>query len=297
MINQLTKRNIMKNLISRTALCGIMLVTSGDAKAPVPFVDGGVPRAEVFHSNMMLASSVVWDAGLIMDWCPLPEKETADTFAVVVPKKISSQTSSKKSMKAEPKSSFETHKSLITFDKDSLELYELAINFIKFHEGYCPSVYHCVAGYPTIGYGHVVQPYDKFPERVSRDFADRLVRRDFDKSIKSALKYSPHLKGHQLIAVAHFCFAKGPGRYQNSRLRKIIDSGGDPSDEFMKWCKYHTPEGELVTSQYCRKIREWEVIMYNAGFTAEPANEPIPEIPEKPIEILDTIPNIYISEI
>ncbi len=297
MINQLTKRNIMKNLISRTALCGIMLVSSGNSDTALESME--VPQPVAYNlclTDWSIANDSHWINDMYAQRYPAPvwPEETIAVVVEVANKSLTPKAKPESGIQAADKAcDFESFKAIIEAGQDYDELYEQAISFIKFHEGFCPSVYHCVAGYPTIGYGHVVQPGDNFPERISRDFADKLVRRDFDKSIKSALKYSPHLKGHQLIAVAHFCFAKGPGRYQNSNLRKIIERGDDPSSEFLKWCKYHTPEGELVTSQYCRRIREWEVRMYNAGV----AEEHIPEIPEKPIEILDTIPNVYISEI
>lgn len=144
------------------------------------------------------------------------------------------------------------------------ELYELAISFIKFHEGFAGGkAYYCAAGYKTIGYGHVVKPTEIFPERITLAEADRLLRRDFDFSIRCAQKYSPQLKGAQLLAVAHFCFAKGPGNYESSTLRKLINQGIDPTDEFRKWCKYRTPQGVMVKSRYSLNIREWEICMYN----------------------------------
>ncbi len=283
----------MKNLISRTALCGIMLVSSGNKPA---LESTEVPPSVTYNlclTDWSIANDSHWINDMYAQKYPMPvwPEETIAEVVEVANKSVTAKAKPEPGIQAVDKAhDFESFKSLIVAGQDYDELYEQAISFIKFHEGFCPSVYHCVAGYPTIGYGHVVQPGDNFPERISRDFADKLVRRDFDKSIKSALKYSPNLKGHQLIAVAHFCFAKGPGRYQNSNLRKIIERGDDPSSEFLKWCKYHTPEGELVTSQYCRRIREWEVKMFQCGM------QPI-TLPEPEFEILDSIPVNYISEI
>lgn len=287
----------MKNLITRTALCGVMLVGPVSKPAPESYqVSVSVPY-ELSITDLSIANNPYWINDMYAQKYPAPVWPPLADETLPAAK-------SKGGVLAKPEAgiskqalSFDTFNDLIAGDMEYSELYEQAISFIKFHEGFCPSVYKCVAGYPTIGYGHVVRPGDKFPERISRDFADRMLRRDFDKSIKTALKYSPQLTGHKLIAVAHFCFAKGPGRYKKSRLRRIIESGGDPSAEFMKWCKYHTPEGVLVTSSYCRKIREWEVRMYNAGLSADGADSQSPPVSEQPVEILDTIPHIYISEI
>lgn len=164
----------------------------------------------------------------------------------------------------ELRSDFEYHRSLITNDKSYQELYEQLINFIKFHEGFCQTSYACPAGYLTIGYGHVIQTGESFPDTITKAYADSLLRKDLNSSIKMAERLSPQLKGTKLLAIAHFCFAKGPGNYERSTLRKLINSNQDPTEEFRKWCKYKSAKtGEIVTSQYSLNIREYEIKLYN----------------------------------
>jgi len=139
----------------------------------------------------------------------------------------------------------------------------------------------------------VVKPNEKFPERITMAEADRLLRRDFDFSIKSALKYSPQLEGAQLLAVAHFCFAKGPGNYESSTLRKLINQGADPTAEFRKWCRYRNTSGVMVRSQYSLNIREWEICMFNSRKIPEPQDIER----EMPVIVMDSIDVNYISEI
>ena len=142
-------------------------------------------------------------------------------------------------------------------------LYEKTIAFIKKHEGFAGGKpYHCVAGYLTIGYGHVIKPHERFDGRISRSQADLLLRKDFNKCIALAEKHSENLSYNRLLAVAHFIYAKGIGRYLRSGLKKKIDNNEDPESEFLKWCKYHTPEGKVVNSKYSLKIRKWEISMF-----------------------------------
>ena len=54
------------------------------------------------------------------------------------------------------------------------------INLIKRFEGFSSSIYICPAGYPTIGYGHVVRDTDKqrFDEGIDKDEGEMLLRQD-----------------------------------------------------------------------------------------------------------------------
>ena len=146
------------------------------------------------------------------------------------------------------------------------DVYEQTIAFIKKHEGFAGGkAYVCVAGYKTIGYGHVIKSNEHFKDdRITKQEADRLLRHDLNKCIALARKYSSGLNDCQLMAVAHFIFAKGIGSYLKSQLKVKIDNGECPDEEFRKWCKYHKPDGTLVTSQYSLNIRKWEIAMFNS---------------------------------
>lgn len=146
------------------------------------------------------------------------------------------------------------------------DVFEQTIAFIKKHEGFAGGkAYYCAAGYKTIGYGHVVKSNEHFKDdRITRQEADRLLRSDLSKCIVLARKHTSGLTEHQLMAVAHFIFAKGIGSYLKSQLKVKIDNGESPDEEFRKWCKYHKPDGTLVTSQYSLNIRKWEIEMFNS---------------------------------
>lgn len=142
--------------------------------------------------------------------------------------------------------------------------YKEAIKYIKDHEGFANGkMYKCVAGYSTIGYGHVVLPEDTFvSETISRETADRLVREDFDKAVRAAERET-NLTGYKKIAVAHFIFAKGIGNFNRSNFKKLVLAGEPVADELKKWCKYKNSKGVYVRSEYSYNIRLWEIEMYN----------------------------------
>ena len=141
--------------------------------------------------------------------------------------------------------------------------YEEAIEFIKKHEGYANGqIYYDAAGHRTIGYGHKIKSGEEFPEKISKQEAENLLKKDFDKAIWYAEKET-NLKGYKKIAIAHFIYARGIGNFLRSNLRKKIVTGEPIKEELMRWIYYRSVSGELVESEYIKKIRLWEVGMYN----------------------------------
>jgi GH24 family phage-related lysozyme (muramidase) len=57
---------------------------------------------------------------------------------------------------------------------------DAGLALIKRFESFSPTVYVCPAGYPTVGYGHVVldEERDRFASGIRGDEAEDLLRRD-----------------------------------------------------------------------------------------------------------------------
>lgn len=142
------------------------------------------------------------------------------------------------------------------------KLYDHTIEYIMQHEGFANGrMYNCVAGLPTIGYGHVVQPGEVFPDRITKEKAEQILHADF----AEALRLTDHLhelKGAQRLAVAHFIFSLGYGKYRKSDLRKHIDAGLPVDSIWLQYSHYTTPAGVTVKSEYAQKIRKWELLMF-----------------------------------
>jgi GH24 family phage-related lysozyme (muramidase) len=143
--------------------------------------------------------------------------------------------------------------------------YEAAIDFIKLHEGFANGrAYRCVSGKLTIGYGHVIQAGERFPEQISERFADCLLRADFRVSFATADKLYPEIRGSRKIVLAHFVYSKGIGSLLKSGLRKKIDNGGSVDEEFAKWCYYtDCKTGKKVYSKMAASIQKWENAMWH----------------------------------
>ena len=53
-----------------------------------------------------------------------------------------------------------------------------AVGVIKHFEGYSPVIYEDAAGYPTIGFGHLIKPGEKIDEPLLGDAAENLFQQD-----------------------------------------------------------------------------------------------------------------------
>ncbi|MFN5609540.1 MAG: lysozyme, partial [Holosporales bacterium] len=80
---------------------------------------------------------------------------------------------------------------------------------IKQFEGFSATVYICPAGYPTIGYGHVVklQERGKFSNGITPEQAEALIRQDVQAAEHAVLRLiAVPLKDGQFDALVSFTF-------------------------------------------------------------------------------------------
>lgn len=146
-------------------------------------------------------------------------------------------------------------------------VYNNLIEDIKNHEGLKLHKYICPAGYPTIGYGHLIKENESFPELITIEFADSLLRSDLNKAIELVKNISPILTKPEnelkLLAISHFVFAKGIGNYLSSDLKVLVDNQQSINEEIVKWCYYTKPNGSKVKNEKMYKNREMELSIYN----------------------------------
>lgn len=114
------------------------------------------------------------------------------------------------------------------------------LGLIKQFEGFSPTIYLCPAGYPTIGFGHVVLlgEQSRFDGGIIREEAAELLRRDVRMAESAVVRLitSPLADG-QFDTLVSFTFNFGAGALQRSALRKKVNRGehGDVPVELMKW--------------------------------------------------------------
>ena len=98
------------------------------------------------------------------------------------------------------------------------------IDLIKRFEGFSPTVYFCPAGYPTIGYGHVVKKSEDFSDGVTQGEAEELLRLDAQIAERAVLRLiTVPLTDGQFDALVSFTYNLGSGALQRSTLRRVIN--------------------------------------------------------------------------
>lgn len=107
-------------------------------------------------------------------------------------------------------------------------------------EGFSPVIYICPAGYPTIGYGHLVTEANKeqFLDGMDEDEALELLRSDVGKAERAVLRLiAVPLTQGQFDALVSFTFNLGSGALQRSTLRRKVnrEEHDDVPAELMKW--------------------------------------------------------------
>ena len=116
------------------------------------------------------------------------------------------------------------------------------IHYIKQFEGYSPSIYYCSGNKPTIGYGHVIQPHEKFPTKITEQEAENILKDDLKKYEDAVNKYVKRpLTQLQFTALVFFVYNVGISAFKSSTLlRKLNDYNNKDYeqsvvDELRKW--------------------------------------------------------------
>ena len=111
--------------------------------------------------------------------------------------------------------------------------------------GFAPVAYPCPAGYLTIGWGHRIQPGDRFQQPLSAAEADRLLQADVrwvGGQVRAAVDVP--LTQSMMDALTCFVFNVGYGAFLGSTLLAALNAGqyAVAGDEFLKWNKAKNPQ-------------------------------------------------------
>ena len=141
---------------------------------------------------------------------------------------------------------------------------DMAKALIIHFEGFSSKPYHCPGGYLTIGYGHRIEPDEKWGE-ISEEEAEVILNQDI-KLILGFLKVSfqekfYELNEDQIAALISFVFNIGRTAFQESTVRKKILAGARPSEianEMMRWVYSN---GKLLPGLLERRKAEAELFL------------------------------------
>ena len=100
-----------------------------------------------------------------------------------------------------------------------------AFGVIKHFEGYSPIIYKDAAGYPTIGFGHLIKPGEKIQEPLLGNAAERLLQEDIAPKAAAVNQYVrvPLFQG-QYDSLISWTYNLGEGALKSSTMLKKINA-------------------------------------------------------------------------
>lgn len=128
--------------------------------------------------------------------------------------------------------------------------FEKAVNMIKKYE-----TLHSSHHWPLIGYGHMVQPGEKYKKGtvLSESQADALLRKDLKKFIDCFKSY-----GKDSLLLGVLAYNVGPGKVNNSSVVKMLKNGNrNIRDAFVSMCRY---KGKVHNQIKSRRIEEFTTL-------------------------------------
>ncbi len=141
-----------------------------------------------------------------------------------------------------------------------MQLSNNGLKMIKQFEGCSLTVYKDVAGFPTIGVGHLIKPGEKFTT-ITQAQADDLLRSDarrFEIGVSNLVTVP--LTQNQFDALVSFSFNLGLNALTTSTLLKKLNSGDykGAADEFLKW---NRAGGKVVQGITNRRTEERRIFL------------------------------------
>lgn len=131
--------------------------------------------------------------------------------------------------------------------------FEQAVELIKKYES-LNSAKH----WPYVGYGHRVQPGEKFRKGVAltESQADELLRKDLKKLVDYYSKF-----GKDSLILGVLAYNVGPGNVNKSSIMQLLKSGNrNIRDAFTSMCKYRGKEHKQIKK---RRIEEFAALFKN----------------------------------
>jgi lysozyme len=115
---------------------------------------------------------------------------------------------------------------------------EAGVSLIRAFEGFSPTPYICPAGFPTVGYGHVVLEGEPFEIPLSQEEGEALLRTDLPRYEGAVCRLiDVPLDDLCFDALVSFTFNLGEGALAASTLRRAINVGrlADAGPQFDRW--------------------------------------------------------------
>lgn len=134
------------------------------------------------------------------------------------------------------------------------------IELIKSFEGFSETEYLCPAGKRTIGYGHVLDENEFYPQGITPTEAEIMLLDDISHAESALNNLKDKLSGNQYDALVSLVYNIGEGAFVNSTMYDYIRSGDliSAAGEFPRWCKIKRKGSRGLLK---RRIKEMELFL------------------------------------
>lgn len=146
------------------------------------------------------------------------------------------------------------------------KLYKESLIVLKEFEGFSLTAYADVNG-KSIGYGHHIQKYENIPNIITEDYAEILLKIDFEHAISTVEQLTEldrFNNPEKVLALAHFVYNLGSGNFANSTLLQNVKNNKCITSEIIKWTKIKV-DNTIIYSNHLYKRRLYELMLYQNG--------------------------------
>ena len=141
-----------------------------------------------------------------------------------------------------------------------MQLSAAGLDLIKTSEGFRPTTYVDIAGFPTIGYGHRLEPEESYPNGICQTQADVILLWDLRTAEQAVahLVTVPLTQG-QFDALVDFVFNLGSGRLATSTLLQDLNAGrfDDAALQLLRWDHSGNREVAALKTRREAEYRLW----------------------------------------
>lgn len=142
-----------------------------------------------------------------------------------------------------------------------MQLSAIGLELVERSEGFRSKTYFDMAGFPTIGYGHRLEPHESFPDGVSETEAEVILRWDVHQAeLEVARLVKVPLTQGQFDALVDFVFNLGSSRLASSTLLLDLNAGNydAAATELLRWDHAGNHEVDALKARRQAEYQLWK---------------------------------------
>lgn len=140
------------------------------------------------------------------------------------------------------------------------QLSPAGLNLIKQFEGLSLTRYNDAAGFPTIGYGHLIKDGENY-ETITQMQAENLLSEDAMEAIRAVnANVTVPLTQNQFDALVSFTYNVGVDNFRHSTLLAMVN-GGDFDGAAQQFGRWNRSGGQVIPGLQARREQEAQIFV------------------------------------